>query len=161
MISWILSNASFSESKYSKDYFTRALGSGESEITNGTLSPVEKKTFMVSTIMKVRDTYDITKFDYIEESSIEVLDKIRFANSNKASIHWVENELQIIADFYLSTAILNELIEDGIGRQFQSYVNPENSYGDKSSIEDDLKIYSGSNISPRFIIDSILDFSRI
>ena len=47
------------------------------------------------------------------------------------------------------------MIEDGIGRQFQSYVNPENSYGDKSSIEDDLKIYSGSNISPRFIIDSI------
>ena len=143
------------KSKYSKDYFTRALGSGESEITNGTLSPVEKKTFMTSTIMKVRDTYDITKFDDIKEPSIEVLDKIRFANSNRASIHWVENELQIIADFYLSTAILNELIEDGIERQFQSYVNAENSYGDKSSVQDDLKIYSVSNISPRFIIDSI------
>jgi hypothetical protein len=143
------------KSKYSKDYFTRALGAGESEITNGTLSPVEKKTFMSSTIMKVRDTYDITKFDNIKEPSIEVLDKIRFANSNKASIHWVENGLQIIADFYLSTAILNELIEDGIERQFQSYVNATNSYGDKSSIQDDLKIYSGSNITPRFIIDSI------
>lgn len=143
------------KSKYSKDYFTRALSGGESETTNGTLSPVEKKTFMTSTIMKVRDTYDITKFDNVQELSIEVLDKIRFVQSNTASIHWIEDESQVIADFYLSTAILNELIEDGIERYFGRYVRAANSYGDKSSIKDDLQIYSKSNISPRFIIDSI------
>jgi len=143
------------KSKYSKDYFTRALSSGEFETTNGTLSPVEKKTFMTSTIMKVRDTYDITKFDNIHEVSIEVLDKIRFAQSNISSIHWVEDESQVIADFYLPTAILNELIEDGIEKYFGRYVSAANSYGDKSSIKDDLQIYSKSNISPRFIIDSI------
>jgi hypothetical protein len=143
------------KSKYSKDYFTRALSGGESETTNGTLSPVEKKTFMASTIMKVRDTYDITKFDNVQELSIEVLDKIRFVQSNTASIHWIEDESQVIADFYLSTAILNELTEDGIERYFGRYVKAANSYGDKSSIKDDLQIYSKSNISPRFIIDSI------
>ena len=143
------------KSKYSKDYFTRALSGGESETTNGTLSPVEKKTFMTSTIMKVRDTYDITKFDNVQELSIEVLDKIRFVQSNTASIHWIEDESQVIADFYLSTAILNELTEDGIERYFGRYVRAANSYGDKSSIKDDLQIYSKSNISPRFIIDSI------
>lgn len=143
------------KSKYSKDYFTRALSAGESEVTNGTLSPVEKKTFMTSTIMKVRDTYDITKFDSIREASIEILDKIRFAQSNTASIHWIEDNSQVIADFYLPTAILNELTEDGIEQQFRRYVNPANSYGDKSSIKDDLQIYSKANISPRFIIDSI------
>lgn len=143
------------KSKYSKNYFTRALSAGESETTNGTLSPVEKKTFMTSTIMKVRDTYDITKFDNTQEANIEVLDKIRFAQSNVTSIHWVEDDLQIIADFYLPTAILNELIEDGIEQQFRRYVNAANSYGDKSSLKDDLQIYSKSNISPRFIIDSI------
>ena len=143
------------KSKYSNDYFTRTLSATESETTNGTLSPVEKKTFMTSTIMKVRDTYDITKFDNIQEVSIEVLDKIRFAQSNTSSIHWIEDEAQVIADFYLPTAILNELIEDGIERNFRRYVNVANSYGDKSSIKDDLQIYSKSNISPRFIIDSI------
>lgn len=143
------------KSKYSKDYFTRALNAGESETTNGTLSPVEKKTFMTSTIMKVRDTYDITKFDNIQESSIEVLDKIRFAQSNTASIHWIEDASQVIADFYLPTAILNELTEDGIENQFWKYVNAANSYGDKSSLKDDLQVYSKSNISPRFIIDGI------
>ena len=143
------------KSKYAKDYFTRALSGGESETTNGTLSPVEKKTFMTSTIMKVRDTYDITKFDNTQEVSIEVLDKIRFAKSNNTSIHWIEDESQVIADFYLPTAILNELIEDGIESKFRNYVSAANSYGDKSSIKDDLQIYSKSNISPRFIIDSI------
>jgi hypothetical protein len=143
------------KSKYSKNYFTRALSAGESETTNGTLSPVEKKTFMTSTIMKVRDTYDITKFDNTRETNIEVLDKIRFAQSNVTSIHWVEDDSQIIADFYLPTAILNELVEDGIEQQFRRYVNVANSYGDKSSLKDDLQIYSKSNISPRFIIDSI------
>ncbi len=143
------------KSKYAKNYFTRALNAGESETTNGTLSPVEKKTFMTSTIMKVRDTYDITKFDNTQEANIEVLDKIRFAQSNVTSIHWVEDESQVIADFYLPTAILNELIEDGIEQQFRRYVNAANSYGDKSSLKDDLQIYSKSNISPRFIIDSI------
>jgi hypothetical protein len=143
------------KSKYSKNYFTRALSAGESETTNGTLSPVEKKTFMTSTIMKVRDTYDITKFDNTQEASIEVLDKIRFAQSNVTSIHWVEDDLQVIADFYLPTAILNELIEDGIENQFWKYVNAANSYGDKSSLKDDLQVYSKSNISPRFIIDGI------
>jgi hypothetical protein len=143
------------KSKYAKDYFTRALNALESEKTNGTLSPVEKKTFMTSTIMKVRDTYDITKYDNVQESSIEVLDKIRFAQSNTASIHWFEDPSQVIADFYLPTVILNELIEDGIEQYFKKYVSAANSYGDKSSIKDDLQIYSKSNISPRFIIDSI------
>ena len=143
------------KSKYSKDYFTRALSAGESETTNGTLSPVEKKTFMNSTIMKVKDTYDITKFDSTQEVSIEVLDKIRFAQSNKTAIHWINDESQVIADFYLPTAILNELTEDGIEQEFGRYVNPSTSYGDKSSIKDDLQVYSKANISPRFIIDAI------
>lgn len=143
------------KSKYAKDYFTRALSGGDSQTTNGTLSPVEKKTFMTSTIMKVRDTYDITKFDNTQEVSIEALDKIRFAKSNNTSIHWIEDESQVIADFYLPTAILNELIEDGIESKFRNYVSAANSYGDKSSIKDDLQVYSNSNISPRFIIDSI------
>ena len=105
--------------------------------------------------MKVKDTYDITKFDSVQEVSIEVLDKIRFAQSNTAAIHWIDDESQVIADFYLPTAILNELTEDGIEKYFRKYVSAANSYGDKSSIKDDLQIYSKANISPRFIIDSI------
>lgn len=142
-------------SKYSPKYFSKALAGGNSEEVHGTLSPVEKKTFMVSTIMKVKDTYDITRFSDIQENSLEELDRIRFNQSNKSSIHWYENESQLIADFYLPSAILNELLEDGITSRFKRYIKSEFSFGDKESIQDDLSIYSNTNITPRFILDTI------
>ena len=142
-------------SKYSPNYFSKALAGGNSENVHGTLSPVEKKTFMVSTIMKVKDTYDITRFSSTQEFLLEELDRIRFNQLNKTSIHWYENDSQLIADFYLPDAILNELIEDGIAFKFKKYVNSKFSFGNKESILDDLKIYSDSNITPRFILDNI------
>jgi len=143
------------KSKYSKDHFTKAISGGSSTIANGTLSPVEKKSFMASTIMKVRDTYDITKFTNTGESTIEALDKIRLVQANVNSIHWYEDASQVVADIYLSTAILDELIEDGIETYFGRYINAANSHGDQNSIKDDLVLYAKSNIYPRFIIDSI------
>jgi hypothetical protein len=142
-------------SKYSPLYFSKALPGGTSENVHGTLSPVEKKTFMVSTIMKVKDSYDITKFDSTKEISLEALDKIRFEQSNVTSIHWYENDSEVIADFYLPSAILNELIEDGIKPRFKKYIDSEFSFGDKESINDDLQIYANNNITPRFILDNI------
>lgn len=142
-------------SKYSPKYFSKALAAGNAEDVHGTLSPVEKKTFMVSTVMKVKDVYDITKFNDTKEISLEELDRVRFNQSNKTSIHWYENDSQLIADFYLPSAILDELIEDGITKRFRKYVKDKFSFGDKESIQDDLKIYSDANITPRFILDSI------
>lgn len=142
-------------SKYSPKYFSKALAGGNSEDVHGTLSPVEKKTFMVSTIMKVKDVYDITRFSDIKENSLEELDRIRFNQSNISSIHWYENDSQLIADFYLPNAILNELIEDGITNRFKKYIKSAFSFGNKETIQDDLKIYSNANITPRFILDTI------
>jgi hypothetical protein len=113
------------------------LAAGKSENVYGTLSPIEKKSFLASTIMKVRDNYDITKFTNVKEKSIEALDKIRINNASIETIHWYEDDSQVIADFYLPDAILNELNEDGIKKYFNKYVNSANSFGDKSTIEDD------------------------
>jgi len=143
------------KSKYSIDYFTKSLSGGGSESVTGTLSPVEKKTFLSSTIMKVKNEYDITNYTNTQEFSLDALDKVRLNLLNTSSIHWYEDDSQIIADIYLPDAILSELIEDGITSKFEKYVIPENSYGDKTSLDDDLKIYADYNISPRFIIDAI------
>jgi len=148
-------NVNVFKSKYADDYFIKSSTGGSFNTVHGTLSPVEKKNYMVSTIMKVKDSYDITKFTNVQEKSVESLDSIRINNLNTETIHWFEDEAQVIADFYLPNAILGELIEDGIKENFRKYVNPANSFGDKSSIDDDLKIYANANISTRFIIDSI------
>ena len=143
------------KSKYASDYFTKSLPGLNREKAHGTLTPIELKSFMVSTIMKVKDEYDLTNFSSTEETSLDALDRIRFNKLDTASIHWVENNEDIIADFYLPRSIYNELLEDGIYHKFKKYVDSENSFGDKTTIEDDLEKYVYHNIVNRFIIESI------
>ena len=142
------------KSKYSSDFFNRSLPAGESVLEHGTLSPIEKENWFVSTIMKVKDAYDITKYEQTIEESIGRLDSIRINNLNTTSIHWTEDDNSIYADFYLAKAISDELREEFIERQFSTYVKSNNSFGDKNSIEDDLDIYINNNIITRFIIDN-------
>jgi len=142
------------KSKYASDYFTKSIAGATSEEVYGTLSPVELKSFMASTIMKVKDQYDLTSFSDTLEESLDSLDYIRFNKLNKTAIHWIENDSEIIADFYLPKTIYNELLEDGIQHKFSKYLTSENSFGDKSTIQDDLEKYVYSNIVSRFIIDS-------
>ena len=143
------------KSKYTKDYYIKSIQGGKFERTFGTLNPIEAKSFMVSTIMKVKDVYDLTSFTSTIETSIDSLDSIRFNKLNKSAIHWLENDSEIIADFYLPKSIYNELLEDGIQNSFSKYVDADKSFGDKSSIKDDLEIYVYENIVNRFIIDNI------
>lgn len=142
------------KSKYASDYFTKALPGTDNELVYGTLSPVELKSFMSSTIMKVKDQYDLTSFSQTTEVSLDSLDYIRFNKLNKTAIHWIENDSEIIADFYLPKTIYNELLEDGIQSKFSKYLTPENSFGDKSTVLDDLEQYVYSNIVSRFIIEN-------
>lgn len=147
-------NLNVFKSKYSSDYFTKSIAGGSSEEVHGTLSPVESNSFMVSTIMKVKNQYDLTSFSNTIETSIDSLDYIRSNKLNKTAIHWVENDAEIIADFYLPKTIYEELLEDGISSKFRKYVSAENSFGDKSTIDDDLEEYVYSNIVNRFIIEN-------
>ena len=142
-------------SKYSNDYFTKSVPNGGSEPAHGTLSPVEIKSFMASTIMKVKDVYDLTRFTVTQESSIDTLDAIRFNKLDRTGIHWLDTDSQIIADFYLPKAILDELKEDKIAQSFSKYILKEFSYADKTTLDDDLEKYVYSNIVNRFIIDSV------
>ena len=148
-------NINLFKSKYSSDFFNKAFPAGESKLVHGTLSPIEKENFFASTVMKVKDTYDITSYSQDREDSIEILDRVRLNNLNESSIHWTEDIDTIYADFYLPKAISSELKEDYIQNQFKTYVDPVNSFGDKTTIEDDLDIYIDNNISTRFIIDNI------
>jgi hypothetical protein len=143
------------KSNYAQDFYTRSLAGGQSEFAHGTLSPSEVKAFMSSTIMKVKDNYDITAYDSKQESDITSLDYIRVNKLNTKAIHWFENETEIVADVYLPKSVKDELLEDGIMSKFNKYVEPQNSYRDKTSIADDLEEYIYRNIVTRFIIDQI------
>lgn len=137
------------KSKYDKDYFTRSSSDGTQTQVDGTLSQVEKKSFLSSTIMKVNDEYELMSYDSTMEDTLDLLDKINEDGANSTNVHWFEDDDRIFADFYVSDILLSKLKEDGISDAFSKYVNLEGSQLDK------LKLYVEANIVPQFILDSV------
>lgn len=153
-------NLNVLESKYSSNYFTKSLINSGVESAYGTASPIEKKSFMASTIMKVDDFYEITSYNSLKVNSLEELNFIKLNGDSSKSIVWTETEDKVYADFYIKNSVLDELIEQGIMSSFSKYISPAKSFGDLTTIEDDLKYYVEYNIVPRFIINSISIFAR-
>jgi hypothetical protein len=148
------------ESKYSQNYFTKSSPNGGTNTEWGTMSPIEKRAFMASTIMKTEAFYDITNFTTETVGSLEELNSIKLNNNANASIIWTETDERIYADFYVKRSVLNELVEQGIKDFFDNYVTPAKSFGDLTTTEDDLQEYVEWNIVPRFNIDSIEFFAK-
>lgn len=143
------------DSKYTKGFFTRSFSGLESEVSHGTLSPVEEKSFMSSSIMKVDDEYSLDLFNNFKMQTINDLETVQDLGSNKYTVHWFEDDDRIFADFYLANMVYDKLISDNIMASFQTSTLPANSFGDKTTVADDLLEYIKHNITPRFLIDDI------
>jgi hypothetical protein len=142
-------------SKYEDDYYSRSLANNRSQSDFGTSNPIEKSSFMASTVMKVSDEYIISRFNTVKTNTIDELDTFSPLASREKSIAFFETDDRIFIDVYLKFALLDELIEKGINLKFNKYVDPAKSFGDITTIDDDLSKYVELNIVPRFIIGSI------
>lgn len=148
-------------SKYSSNYYTRSYEGGKYKRVSGTLSPIEERSFFASTIMKVKDEYNITAYSPIYVNSLKELDIIRYDEKENQSAYVFEDSQKIYIDFYIMDSIINELIEDEkLVSYYSKYVKAENSYGDKTSLEDDTILYIKDNIIPRFELDEILIYGK-
>ena len=115
---------------YISTYFSKSTNAKNTINVHGTLSPVEKKSFMASTVMKVKDVYDLLSHTVKKESSIDNLDEIKDEERNIADIHWFEDDKRIYIDFYAESSIINKLKADGISSNFSNYIQAANSFGD-------------------------------
>ncbi len=147
------------QSKYASTYFVKSSANSANIEVNGTFSPIEKRSFLASTIMKVNDSYDITAFTASHVTTLEELDKIRLSGSS-SSIVWAETDDKVYADFHIKQSILTELIENGIWSNFSKYVTASKSSGDLNTIGDDLQEYVNANIAPRFNIEYVQIFAN-
>tara|TARA_B100000768_G_scaffold116907_1_gene108195 strand:- start:7639 stop:12429 length:4791 start_codon:yes stop_codon:yes gene_type:complete len=143
------------KSKYSRDYYTRSYGANRSEEVHGTLSPIEERSFFASTIMKVKNEYDITSYNLKTVSSLQALDLIRYDEKEDEGAYLYEDMQKIYIDFYIANSVVKKLKAEKITSYYSKYATAENSYGDKTTLEDDTTIYVEENIIPRFIIDYI------
>lgn len=148
-------------SKYSYDYYTRSYEGNKYKRVSGTLSPIEERSFFASTIMKVKDEYDITAYSPIYVNSLQELDIVRYDEKANQSAYVFEDSQKIYIDFYIMDSVINELVEDEkIVSYYSKYVNAENSYGDKTSLNDDTILYIKNNIVPRFEMEEILIYGK-
>lgn len=148
------------KSKYSSDYYTRAYGSSRSLPVHGTLSPIEERSFMASTVMKVKNEYDITSYDTIYVSSLTELDTIRYDEKENEGAYLFEDSEKIYVDFYVADSIIETLKREKITSYYAKYASSEFSFGDKTTLDDDASIYIKENIIPRFLIDSIRVYGK-
>jgi len=148
------------KSKYADDYYTKSLLNNEQELVFGTLNPIEKNSFMASTIMKVSDEYILSRFNATQVGSVDELNSFSIKASKNNSIAYYETDDLIYIDIYAKFALLDELIEKGINKKFNKYIEPFKSYGDITTIDDDLVRYVEYNIVPRFIIDRVEIYAR-
>lgn len=144
------------KSKYAKDYYTRSFGgTNRSKEVHGTLSPIEERSFFASTVMKVKNEYDITSYNSKRVRSLQALDVIRYDEREDDGAYIFEDSQKIHIDFYIADSIVRKLKEENITSHYSRYATSEYSYGDKTTLEDDSTVYIEENIIPRFIIDQI------
>ena len=99
------------------------------------------------------------EIDKILENKKE-LTVIRYDEKENEGAYFFEDSQKIYIDFYVADSFIQELKEDKITSYYNRYVKPESSFGDKTTLEDDVNIYIRENIIPRFLIDSIKIYGK-
>ena len=147
-------------SSWDAGYYTRAFSGGKSEDIPGTLDNTEERSYLASTVMKVKNNYDLISFKYQAINSKEKLDEILSNSINEAEVLLFEDENEIVADFYITDITTRLLKEDGVLSGIQNYVSVQNSAGDKTTLSDDADFYINNNIIEQFVVDSVKLYTK-
>ena len=150
------------KSSWDKNYYTRSLAGGLTEAVPGTFETKEEKSYLGSTIMKVKDSYSLTRFTSEYVRTQEEQDEILINQNNGADVVIFEDDDNVYLDFYLTSTIKNLLSEDGILSSIRQFVKAQNSAGDKTTLADDAELYIDDNLLNIFNVSNIeLYSSRI
>ena len=147
-------------SSWDKNYYTRSLSGGESELVPGTFETKEEKSYLSSTIMKIKDSYTLLNFSINTVDSEEEQEDILLNSTNQADIVVFEDKTRIVMDFYITTAIRKELSTDGVLATIQDYVAVADSAEDKTTLKDDAELYIDENLVNLFGVQQIKLFTR-
>ena len=147
-------------SSWDKNYYIRSLSGGESELVPGTFETKEEKSYLSSTIMKVKDSYTLLNFSINMVGSEEEQEDILLNSTNQADIVVFEDKTRLVMDFYITTAIRKELSTDGVLATIQDYVAVADSAEDKTTLKDDAELYIDENLVNLFGVQQIKLFTQ-
>ena len=148
------------KSSWDKNYYTRSLSGGTVEQVPGTFETKEEKSYLASTIMKVKDSYNLLSFTSQYVGSEEEQDEILVDNTNNTDLVIFENKDRIVVDFYITDTIKDKLSSDGVLNAIQQYVAVADSAEDKTTLDDDAQLYIEENLVNLFSLNQIKLFTR-
>jgi hypothetical protein len=143
------------KSSWDKNYYTRSLSGGVTENVPGTFETKEERSYLGSTIMKVKDSYNILQFSSKQVFSQEEQDSILANDNNTTDVVIFEDKKYVYIDFYISTTLNRLLSEDGVLNSINKFVNPVDSAGDKTTTVDDAILYVENNLANAFNLNMI------
>ena len=142
------------ESNWDKDYFTTQVDNKTEERNAGTVGTLNKPSMFGSKYVNVPEEIRIECFNGCGKWDD---DFITHPDAIKEDIMYKEINGNTV-NFYL---FLNKRIvryfaeESGLKNVFEKYVNPKLSFGDKTTIDDDVVSYIEKNIMGIYYLDSI------
>ena len=148
------------KSSWDKNYYTRSLSGGGSEQVPGTFDTKEEKSYLSSTIMKIKDSYTLLNFSVATVESEEEQEQILIDSTNQSDVVLFEDKNRIVMDFYITTTIRKALATDGVLATIQEYVAVADSAEDKTTLKDDAELYIDENLVNLFGINQIKLFTR-
>ena len=143
------------KSSWDKNYYTRGLSGGGSELVPGTFETKEERSYLASTIMKTEDSYTMLDFEIQTVNSEEEQDDILSNSTNTTDIVMYEDANRVVLDFYVDFSVNKKLSDSGVLSAISSYVTVENSAGDKTTLTDDAQLYIQNNLVGAFDLNQV------
>ena len=145
-----------------EDNFYTKNGSNKQEVNvSGTFSTYEESAFLASTLNLPKTQYEITKYNNIKvASSIEEMKTIKAARNYIGDLVTYEDLDKFYIDMYIDNTLTQLLIADNAGKSIKKYVIPSKSYGDKTTIDDDIQKYIEVNLLKLLNINDIKIYSK-
>jgi hypothetical protein len=147
-------------SSWDKNYYTRSLSGGLAQPVPGTFETKEERSYLGSTIMKVKDSYNMTQFTTTTVKTQKEQDSILANNNNTTDVVLFEDKKYVYIDFYITTTIKKLLAQDGVLDSINKYVAAVDSAGDKTTTKDDALLYVEDNLINTFNLDIIKIYSN-
>lgn len=148
-------------SSWEDDYYTKNGSNRQGENVYGTLSAYEESAYLASTLNLPKVQYEITSYDEIKRAtSLDAMKSIKAAGNFTGDIVQFEDAERIYMDIYVDNLLVDLLEADNAGNAIERFVLASQSYGDKTSLKDDIRKYIEVNLLKLMNINDIKVYAR-
>jgi len=148
-------------SSWEDEYYVKNGSSETNKNVYGTLSPYEESAFLASTLNLPKSQYQITAYSDISYiNSLSELTALESAGNFLGAVLQFEDASKIYMSVNVDNLLVDLLEADNAGFSIKKFVNASESYGDKSTLKDDIRKYIEVNLLKLLNVEDIKLFVK-